>query len=238
MNPYTETAQEMKRQSEGPKRFAKTAIGVGSAVAGATAFAPILARAAPFLSQYIPEDLAIKGLSKIHPKLGKFVKNSLDSGYDFNEVKDFIGKAVTESQEAVKEDRNIIEQYSPELHQFIKEKVSGGEDPVRAAASAIFDKNKNFEKTIRQIEKEHKTPWSTLVQSIYGGGKSSNRKEESFKKWNEQKKKQSMDDEETERFENYYGAGQPQQQPQSGQGGPGQKALMDILNKINQRLGQ
>jgi pyruvate/2-oxoglutarate dehydrogenase complex dihydrolipoamide acyltransferase (E2) component len=177
MNPYERTAAEMKRQGEGPKRFVQGAAKLGTAAGaavGAASFAPILARAAPFLSQYIPEDLAIKGLSKINPKLGKFVKDAIDGGYDFGQVKDFIGQQITESTSPTpaKENRNVIEQHSPELNTFLSEKIKGGEDPVRAAALALFEKGNPFEPVIRKIEKEHKTNWSQLVQSIYGGGQS------------------------------------------------------------------
>lgn len=173
MNPYEKTASEMKRQAEAPKRLAKTAANIGvaaGAAAGAASFAPILARAAPFLSQYIPEDLAIKGLSKISPKIGAFIKSAIDGGYDFQQMKDFIGQQITQSQQPAQDNRNVIEQYSPELNTFLSEKIKGGEDPIRAAALALFEKGNPFEPVIRKIEKEHKTNWSQLVQSIYGGG--------------------------------------------------------------------
>jgi len=174
MNPYEGTVAEMKRQSEGPKRLAKTVANIGLAAgtaAGAASFAPILARAAPFLSQYIPEGLAIKGLTKINPKLGAFIKSAIDSGYDFQQVKDFIGQQITGAQgQPAKDNRNVIEQHSPELNTFLSEKIKGGEDPIKAAALALFEKGNPFEPVIRKIEKEHKTNWSQLVQSIYGGG--------------------------------------------------------------------
>lgn len=219
MNPYERTAAEMKRQSEGPKRFAKTAAAVGTAL-GATSFAPILARAAPFLSQYIPEDLAVKGLSKISPKLGSFVKSAIDGGYDFQQVKDFIGNQINQSQnketpqQPAKEDRNIVQQYSPELHSFLSEKIKGGENPVVAAAYALFAKGNPYEPIIRKIEKDHKISWADLVKSVYGGGQGQPPAQA------EQIKSESQ---------------QQQQQPQ-GQG-QGAQALQSILQKINQRLG-
>ena len=134
MNPYERTAEEMKRQSEGPKKFAKKALAVGGAI-GASSFASVLARAAPFLSQYIPENLAIKGLSKINPKLGRFVQDSLENGYDFKEIKNFIGDQIAQSQAGTpKEERNIIQQYSPELHQFIDQEIKKGRKPIEAGA--------------------------------------------------------------------------------------------------------
>lgn len=169
MNPYEKTAEEMRRQSEGPKRLAKTALSIGSAAAtaaGATAFAPILAKAAPFLSQYIPEKLAIQGLSKINPKLGKFVQTALNSGYDFGEVRNFIGEQIKESQTPQpKDNRNIIEQESPELHQFIVEEIKNGRNHLQAGAIAQNDKR--FSEVIKKLSNSHKLPWSQILSSVY-----------------------------------------------------------------------
>jgi hypothetical protein len=208
MNPYEKTSEEMKRQSEGPKSFAKAALGSLGAI-GAASFSPILARAAPFLSEYIPENLAIKGLSKVNQKLGSFVQQAMDKGYDFKEVKDFLGNQISQSQPA-KDDKNIIQQYSPELHEFISQQVSGGRSPIEAGAIAQNDKR--FGDAIKKLTKDHKTPWSSIIQSVYGS-------EGVQKSQNAQQQ-------------------QPSQQGQPEQAGQGQQALMAILDKINQKLGQ
>ena len=220
MNPYEKTAKEMKRQSEGPQRFAKSALGVASA-AGAATFAPVLARAAPFLSEYIPQDLAMKGLSKVHPKLGSFVKQAMDSGYDFSEAKDFLGDQIKQSQEPAKQDKNIIEQESPELHSFIDQAIRAGRKPIEAAAIAQNDKR--FGSIIQKLMKAHKTPWSSIIESSYGNGEMA------------QPTQQQAPGASPEQAPNFSGQ---QQQGQQGQPGPGQQALMSILQKINQRLGQ
>ena len=198
MNPYEKTAEEMKRQSEGPKRFAKAAI-PAAAAAGASAFAPILARAAPFLSQYIPEDLAMKGLAKISPKLGEFVNDAMNSGYDFKEVKDFIGEQISESQ-AAKQDKNIVERESPELHTFIDQEIRNGRKPIEVAAIAQNDKR--FASIIKKLMKDHKTPWSSIIESVYGTG--------------EMAPQQQQPD-------------QPVQPGQGGQPGAGQQAIMQAI---------
>lgn len=170
MNPYERTSEAMKRQSEGPKRFAKSALPIATTVATAS-FAPVLSRAAPFLSQYIPEAQAIKGLSRVSPQFGKFVQNALDSGYDFKQVKEFIGQQINDSkktnEEPAKENRNIIEQYSPELFQFINEQVKGrGLDPLQAGA--IAQNEPKFSQIIKKISEDHKSPWSNILQSVFG----------------------------------------------------------------------
>jgi len=204
MNPYEKTAEEMGRQSERPKRLAQSAIGIASA-AGAASFAPVLARAAPFLSKYIPENLAIKGLSKISPKLGSFIQKSMSDGFDFNQVKDFIGEQINESQqqEPAKQKGNIIEQYSPELHQFISQEIAGGRKPIEAAAIAQHDKR--FSNVISKLSKDHKTPWSSIIESIYGS------------------EQQAL----PEQFGNPEQLQNPTSQQQ--QGGQGQQAIMQAL---------
>lgn len=163
MNPYEKTANEIKRQSEGPKRFLK-----GAAALGATAasFSPIIARAAPFLSPYISEDMFMKGLSKINPKFGNFIKTAKDSGYDFDNIKDFIGTQVQESQNQAKQEENIIQKYSPELHQFIDQEIRSGRPALHAAAIAQNDKR--FSDVIKKLTKDYKTNWSNIVEGIYG----------------------------------------------------------------------
>lgn len=220
MDPYERTVEEMKRQSEGPKRFAKNAIGIGASLAGAATFSPLLARVAPMLSQYIPENLAIKGLSKISPKLGKFVNNALNSGYDFKEVKGFLGEQVNESQETAKDNKNLIEQVSPELHQFILERIRNGHSPIQAGALASL-KGSKFTPTIEKLKKEHKTGWGDIVEMIYGKGEKG------------LPKGKSMVDEETERFEQGYR--NPQQAAQGQQQGNGKweqiaGTLQNLLN--------
>lgn len=47
-----------------------SALGTGMTVAGGVSMARVL----PFLSQYVPVDLAMKGISKVSPQLGDFLK--------------------------------------------------------------------------------------------------------------------------------------------------------------------
>jgi len=230
MNPYEKTAAEMKRQSEGPKRLMSGPIGkaVGAAslgaaaTAGSAAFAPLLARAATLLSEYIPQDLAIKGLSKISPKLGKFVDDALNSGFDFNEAKDFLGKKIKDSQGQAKQDKNIIEQVSPELHTFIDQEIKKGRKPIEAAALAQHDKR--FSSIIQKLKNQHKTPWASIIEAIYGTGETVQPNQPPI-----QGQPPSVSPEQPPNF-----SGQPQGQQQPG---PGMQAISAVLNKINQKLG-
>lgn len=214
MNPYERTTDEMKRQAEGPKRFGKAALSVGSAL-GAASFIPLLSRAAPFLSQYIPENLAIKGLSKISPKFGKFVQEAIDGGYDFQQVKDFIGEQINKSKQPEKKG-NIIQQYSPELHQLIDQEIKKGGNYLKAGSKAI--KDPKFAKIIKKIEKDHGLGWWEIMESIYG----------------EPQQEQQQPQQSSPPMP------QPAQQGQAapqGQSGQGNQALMAAIQKVQQLRG-
>jgi hypothetical protein len=72
-----------------------------------------------------------------------------------------------ESKGNAKQDGGIIEQYSPDLMRFLKDEISKGMPPQKAGAVARL-MNKDFEKAIKQIEKDHKTDFSLLLQNIFG----------------------------------------------------------------------
>lgn len=171
MQPYQEAAEEIRRQGELPIKSAKQAASfAGSAAAGSA----MVGRIVPWLSKYIPEELAIKGLAKIDSRLGGFIKKAMSEGYDFDEVKNFIGEkmggAENKKPPSAKENQNIIQQYSPELHQFISEHIQQGRSPLEAGAIAQLDRKggKSFKSIIKKIEQDHKSPFSAILQTVYG----------------------------------------------------------------------
>lgn len=181
---------------------------------------------APFLSEYLPLDLAMKGINKVAPQIGNFLKHgqkmglTLESGLDYLKGQASKRQNLQEEEQDLKsknpkEERNIVQQYSPELHNYLSQKIKSGEDPVRAGAAAFFE-NKNFEDIIEKIEKDHRTNWSELVQTIYGRSNP------------------------LQGIQGIKGLG-PQKENQmqkSESGGSGSDALMSILKKIEQLKGQ
>jgi hypothetical protein len=222
MQPYQAASQALRSRAESPGQLLQGAAGAGLAFAGgglASAGARLggiaLGKVAPFLSKYIPKDLAIKGLSKIDPRFGKFIESALEEGMEFDEIKDFIGEKAEEGQPKAKaqENRNVIEQYSPELHAFINEQIQSGRSPLEAGALASLDRKggKSFKSVIKKLEQDHKSPFSAILQSVYGGQEAAS-----------QQPQEGI---------------QQQQQGQPQQGGQGQAALMAILQKIQQTRG-
>lgn len=207
-----------RAEIERDQRFrSNVAKGVGTAatlaVGGATA------RIMPFLSKFIPADLAMKGLSKVSPKMADFLKKGQAMGLNIEEGLDYIRGSITPKQpEPPKQNKNIIEQYSPELHEFIMGEIQKGRSPIEAGAIAGLGAKgmPDFRKIISKLTKDHKTPWSAILETVYGqqGGQKAQAQPQNPQ--------------------------QQQQNPaaQQGQPGPGNQALMAILDKINQKLGQ
>ena len=190
------------------KKGAQTALSIGSAAIGGPALA---SRITPFLNKYINPEMALKGISKLSPSTGEFLRNGLEkgltlqSGLDF--LKDNFGK---QKEQKAPDQRSILEQYSPELSQFIQGEIQKGRSPLEAGALAQNDKR--FKPIIDKMSKDHKTPFSSILESIFGGGQMA-----------QQQPQQPQQ--------------QAQQGQQQGQGGPGQQALMQTMNKIMQQLG-
>jgi len=171
MQPYQLASEKEKERGELPIRALKSAatIGLGSAGVGAgiTAGKKVLERAGAFLNQYIPEEYAMKGLSKIDPRFGNFINKALNSGKTFDDVKEFINEKIGNVQKKnVPNQKNIIAQYDDNLHSFLENEIKNGRAPLEAAAVART--KKEFNKSINQIEKDHKTNWSSIIESIYG----------------------------------------------------------------------
>lgn len=213
MQPFQKESQVTRGSGEGLldtlKYGGASAIGGGLATVASKAMSPLISKVGAFLSPYLPEDLARKGIAKVSPKIGKFVDQAMENGADFEEVKNFIGEKISKQPQ---EDKNIIQKYSPDLHMFVDQLVKKGTNVLEAGAKARL--NKDFDKIITKMEKEHKSPWSSILEATYG--------------------KAPVKEIMAQDPSSMQNSAQQQQQ----QGGQGQEALMAIMNKINQKLGQ
>lgn len=150
---------------------AKTAGTLAATAATVASGGPIAARIAPFLSHYIPAELAMKGISRVAPKVGDFLKKGQSMGLDLEQgleyVKEqFVGK---EAKHAT-DDRNIIQQYDPELYTYIQQSVKKGVPVTEAGKNAM--KHGRFARIIQDLVKDHKTSWSSILQTVFGAGQS------------------------------------------------------------------
>lgn len=168
MQPYQEANEEINRQGESPYRIAKnvgsTALAAGT-LSGAGA---LINKVLPFLNKYIPQDMAIKGLSKIDPRFGSFINKAMSNGKSFEEAKEFIQSKASEFEQSQPKQKklNIIEQHSPALHEFIMEEIKKGRSALEAGALARV--NKKYQKDIDKIEKSNNMKWSDILENIFG----------------------------------------------------------------------
>ena len=206
-------------------------INTGIGLAAGAGLAGLSSKIMPLLNEFIPAGLALKGINKLSPKLGQFLRNgqemglNLEEGFEF--IKDKIGKKA--------EERSVIEKHSPSLFSFLKEHIGQGKSPVEAAALATLpSKSNNFKSVISKLEKENKAPWISIVQSVFGTGtqKQPNQQPQNQEPIQQPQQPQQPPQQQPQQ--------QPQPQPQQTQqgAGPGQEALMAILQKIQATRGQ
>ncbi len=168
--------ERQKQSDQNLKSGIKTAANIGLTAAGITGISKI----APFLSEFIPEDLALKGIKKVSPKLGSIIESgvasglSVKSGFDF--LKDQLGsKKNAETQEEQKKEsppdnRNAIQKYSPSLSNYIKGLIENGSSPAEAAAKSKKYLDKPQLDLIKKMEDDYKSDWLNIVESIFGKG--------------------------------------------------------------------
>jgi hypothetical protein len=175
LQPYQEAGDQIRQSKERfpsiVKNVASTAAGIGVA----TAAGSLAARALPMLSKYIPKDMAIKGLSKINPALGKFAQMAFSEGYQPEEVGEFIKEKESSHEEKSKQEktpekRSIIQKYSDNLHHYISGLIQKGTPPIEAASKAKKFLDKPQLDIIKKIEKDYKTDFGSIVESIFGKG--------------------------------------------------------------------
>ena|SRR6187551_1241099 len=173
LRPDEEAAQanmEMERRSS--DRIGKgisSAVSLGGAMAGAGAFTKVL----PFLSEHIPLDMAIKGISKVSPKVGDFLRRGQESGLDLKEGLEFIKEKITGNKQNLPEEKNAIQMHSQKLFDLIEDMIDKGLSPMEAAAKISSDTNSL--PIIKQMEKEYKADWYSIVESIFGRSDSAKR---------------------------------------------------------------
>lgn len=99
------------------KQGASLALSAGLGTAAAAT--GIASKIAPFLNQYIPVDLAVRGISKISPKLGNILKKGQSMGMDINEGMEFIKRKMAEPEKKKQESKQAA------LKKFNEKKKKG-----------------------------------------------------------------------------------------------------------------
>ncbi len=164
LRPDEQVTESEIRKAQGRSNELKSGLQIGASLGTASLGKAAASKILPFLSEHIPTDLAFKGINKVVPGLGNFLKNGMSQGLSLKSGLDFLKKEFTKQPQ---DNRNIIEQYSPELHQFLQGEIQKGRQPIEAGALAQL--KKEFKDPIEKLTKDHKSPFSALLQTVYGG---------------------------------------------------------------------
>lgn len=100
LRPDQEASSHEMEKARGRDKYLKKGIGTALGVASTGGAVGLSSKLIPFLSKYVPIDLAIKGISKVSPKLGDFLKNGMSKGLDLKEGLDFLRTQLGKEEEA------------------------------------------------------------------------------------------------------------------------------------------
>lgn len=160
--------EEEIRRSQGRDKFIKKgaslAIGAGTAALGAG----IASKISPFLSEYIPLDIAMKGISKVSPKVGDFLKKGQSLGLDMKEGFDFIKENLSPKEEPKKQ-ANPVQDFEinyPEIAQALANTMKQGQSPD--AAAGILKTSSSFGKKVKELEKSVGKNFVDYVLELFG----------------------------------------------------------------------
>src|SRR6266404_2763463 len=172
MQPHQRASQSIRSGEESSLGFLKniglTAAGGGAAGIGSKVAGKLVPAIGALISNYIPENLSIAGLTKVDPRFGKFIKGAMDQGFGYDDIRNFIGEKIDKFQSSQKEQekKNVIEQYSPDLFKFMEQRIKEGHSPINVGSLAL--KDPKFSKAIKQMEKDYKSSWSNILQTVFG----------------------------------------------------------------------
>lgn len=160
MQPYQRESQAVQAQKKLPGQILKkTALAAPALLSGGA----ILGRVLPLLDSLVPKNIAAKGLAKIDPRLGKVIEGAVNSGRTIDDALGFIKEKIEPSKS---NQQSIIEQYSPELFQFLNDQIQKGRQPLEAGALA--ETSGKFKKAIKDMVTDHKTPFSSILETVFG----------------------------------------------------------------------
>jgi len=165
--PYQEANEAIESQGRAPLRALAGAGSIAGTAAG-------IGRIGSLLNKFIPPDLMKKGLKKIDARLGKIVDQAEKIGHPLDSVKQFIQDKIqpgieeeeNSKKQPAKQKGNIIQQYSDSLFEYLRKHIDQGRDIF--AAGAIARKDPKFSSIIKKMEKDHKSDFASILETVFG----------------------------------------------------------------------
>ncbi len=84
------------------KQGGKAALSVATTFGGLAVASKIL----PFLNELLPVDLALKGISKVSPKIGNFLKRGMEQGLNVKDGLNFLREGINANQNKKEENKS------------------------------------------------------------------------------------------------------------------------------------
>lgn len=248
MQPYQTASDEYKRQSEIPGEVLKKGATTALSIAGGRI---ALNRVLPLLSKFVPGDITTKGLTKIDPRFGKFIKSALLHGNNMDEVKEFIKEKIEPSKAKLSPSGfPIKENKTPEMASTDEE--AGFEPPKQKkqslTESLMQDYAKQYGDNDNIINQYNPDLYLFLKSKIKSGASPIQAATEAAKSGKYSQAIQQMQNDHKTGWghivqtifggaKNQSQTQQPNQQPNE-QVGKGQQALMQSMQQLTQLLGK
>jgi len=138
---YADEKAESARRSDSR---VKSGVGTAAALGGAAFGTGIASRVLPFLSSYIPADLAMKGINKVAPQLGKYLKKGMEQGLNLQDGLDFIKSNLGESEATTEPQNDVQESIREKVWNAFQSGKTQHSDPTISGFLKIANKLKNY----------------------------------------------------------------------------------------------
>jgi len=158
--------QKSKQEDELLKKGIGFSTGLGTAGLGVG----LAKKALPFLSEFIPVDLAMKGINKVAPEIGKFLKKGQSMGLDLKKGFNFLRENLSPKSNQSNPLQDFETNY-PEIVQALSGHINNGRSPQEAAA--ILKTSTPFGQKIKKIEKDTGKNFVDFILEMMGGNQSS-----------------------------------------------------------------
>ncbi len=168
LRPDEKASMHQIEKSKSNDRLLKK--GAGLAIGAASGLGA--ARVLPFLNDFIPVDLAIKGISKVSPQIGAFLKKGQSQGLDMKEGIEFLREQFSPKEEVVEQEvkkKNPIQDFEtsyPDIAGALARTMQNGQSPD--AAAAILKTSTAFGKDIKRLEKETGKNFIDYILELFG----------------------------------------------------------------------
>jgi hypothetical protein len=155
-----------KRKDSLIKKGAGAVVGAGATLLGAGLASKVM----PFLNEFVPVELALKGINKVSPQIGQFLKKGQSMGLNVQQGLQFLKNNLQPNQSnQPAQQANPLQEFEtnyPDIAQALNGYIQQGQSPD--AAAAILKSSTPFGKKIKDLEKNVGKNFIDYVLELFG----------------------------------------------------------------------